>query len=433
MSQNVLLVSNQTDYVNWGARGASLALQQAIQAHFGNLQTLPGHYATRAIPVDFTFPKTISSPLVLRQHRNSLLRAYYKLEEMLGMKPDYIEDDPVQSVKNILENKRYRNIGDIYEKVYSADVVIVDGDGDLIFTTPARRIPKFNLAVIELAHQLGKEIHYVNSIFADCPVTGRNETLYKHAVATLSKCSTVAFRDPTSVQLARSASSNLDAEYVPDSLFLWYETLQDAAENLPANGDYVIPYTREHPSYYGRLRFDRPYVCIAGGSRAAKFEEDPTQHYVNLANEVYRTLDLNVILMPTCRGDRFMYKVAAETGIPIVPTETPVMMAGAIVANAELFITGRYHPAIMASFSGTPCIFLEADSHKTCSLQQILGYAEERMFSASPTEREREEICSLAIDYLQNKYRLCPQIRAAARECAQKARSLLQLIDGSSE
>jgi polysaccharide pyruvyl transferase WcaK-like protein len=114
-------------------------------------------------------------------------------------------------------------------------------------------------------------------------------------------------------------------------------------------------------------------------------------------------LQMQIYLTPTCSGDRFLYEVSDRTGIPIVPASIPVFIGGAILANAKLFVTGRYHPSILAAFGGTPSIFLDADCHKSSSLLKLLGYPpEDATFSATPMEEECEEILRKAYYYLSN-------------------------------
>jgi len=103
-------------------------------------------------------------------------------------------------------------------------------------------------------------------------------------------------------------------------------------------------------------------------------------------------------------------------------------MAGAVLANAQAFITGRYHPAIFASLGGTPCIFLGADSHKTRSLQDVLEYESKAQFSALPQEDEISEICQLAERYIEQGDELRSSIKSVAQKCAIAARQVVDLI-----
>ena len=424
----VLVVSDTTRNINWGGRAASLALQQCLASRFEKVRSIPGDYSTTPIVIDTVFSSSLASPLLARRNRNAILRAYYRFEKAFGMKDDFIELDPAKSAQNILRNRKFGIIQDLYAAVSEADIVVVDGNGDLIFRAQPARIPLFNLAVIELASQLGKEVQYVNSIFADCPIDGRNESFHQFARSTLAKCSKIALRDPASIRLAKLSAPELNVEFVPESLFLWYDLLQDASANVPNNGDYVIPFLHERLEHYGRLRFDQPYICLSGSSHAAFFQKEAIEAYSALATVVRDRFDMNVYLTPTCRGDRFMYEVAARTSLPIIPAELPIVMAAGIVGRAQAYITGRYHPAIMASLGGTPCVFLGADSHKTTSLQELLEYEQVQTFSALPSQVDRTRVCEVATEHLNAGHELRSRIRAVARRRACEAQKVGDLV-----
>jgi hypothetical protein len=423
----MLLACDTTDRLNWGARGASIALQQLLIRYFGELDTLPGVIATKTVCIESLFPASIASPLLARRGRGRFLEAYYRFEAAFGMKADYLELDPAESVKNILKHRRQEGIRDLYDAVASAGEIVVDGDGDLIFRSLPGRIPLFNLALIELASQLGIPVHYVNSIFADCPSTGHNAKFHHYAVSALSKCRTVTLRDPASIRLAQSSAPQLKTVFVPDSLFLWYQALENSEESVPDSANYIIPYSHERPGYYDRIRFDSPYICISGSSGAA-WKENAVTAYAALARFIGDRCRMSVVLVPTCEGDRFMYEVAARTSLPLLPPQIPIFMGAAILAKARLYITGRYHPAIMASFGGTPCIFLGSDSHKTASLQEVLEYEEVREFSALPTEAERNQIWQLGEEKIALGNDLRNRIRDVAHRRSREAEGLVAVI-----
>ena len=95
-------------------------------------------------------------------------------------------------------------------------------------------------------------------------------------------------------------------------------------------------------------------------------------------------------------------------------------MCGAIVANARLFISGRYHASILASLGGTPCIFLGTHSHKNGSLSRLLEYDVHRQFSAFPDDAEIGEIVLMARDYMLQGQSLRSRISNVSRlRCAE--------------
>jgi polysaccharide pyruvyl transferase WcaK-like protein len=357
---------------------------------------------------------------------------YVKAEARFGGRLDYIEPQPEESVRNILANLDDEYLRRLHDAVRRHDTIVVDGNGDMIFKEDPRRNLLADLALIELGRHFDKEVYYVNSIFADCPITGRNKALAARCLNTLEKCDGVAFRDPRSLKLYLELGGREDARCIPDSLFHWYHDLSNSRPNLPEDGDFVVPYTREDDRYFGRLEFDGPYICVTGGSRAAFTQQKAYEGYCKLVDRL-QELELPLYLVPTCGGDRFLHEVAEETDTPIIPGEVPILMGGAILANAQLFVTGRYHPSIMAAMGGTPCVFLGADSHKTQSLQRMVGYEDPHVFSAIPSPDEHDGILARGQELLNGGQTVRDRIQREAEARAEETAELATFVNGTED
>ena len=95
--------------------------------------------------------------LMLRRWRRPV-GWYIKLEQLFGAK-DFIAEDPAVSIDNLLAHKhRYPALAQIYDQATEADLMVLDGDGDIIFSTPPRRSTLFLLAMIELGIRLKKPV-----------------------------------------------------------------------------------------------------------------------------------------------------------------------------------------------------------------------------------------------------------------------------------
>ena len=82
--------------------------------------------------------------------------------------------------------------------------------------------------------------------------------------------------------------------------------------------------------------------------------------------------------------------------------ETPILAAAKILSNARVYVSGRYHPAIMASLGVTPCIFMGSNSHKTLSLQELMNYEIVKEYCAIPTNEDIIEIVHRVVEYADN-------------------------------
>jgi hypothetical protein len=423
----MLLAWDTTDRLNWGARSAHLATRQCLSESCSTIECLPGEYQERRYPVNFALPDSISTRLCVNRNRFWWAKVVTEAEVLFGALPDYIDPRPEVSLRNILNNLDDDHIRGLYDAVRRHDTIVVDGDGDMIFKENPRRNLLADLALIELGRHFDKEVYYVNSIFADCPVTGRNEALANRCLSTLEKCDGVAFRDPRSLELYLELGGREDAHCIPDSLFHWYDDLAHSRRQLPGNGDFVIPYTREDRRHFGRVNFDRPYICVTGGSRAGSTPQKAFEGFCKLVSRLHE-LGHPVYLVPTCVGDRFLHEVAEKTDTAIIPGEVPILMGSAILANARLFVTGRYHPSIMAAAGGTPCVFLGADSHKTWSLQPMLGYKDPHVFPAIPPPDEHDDLLARGRELLEGGQTVRDRIQQNAKARAEETEELTTLV-----
>jgi polysaccharide pyruvyl transferase WcaK-like protein len=371
-------------------------------------------------------PPRIYRYLALRGQRRRSVAWYIRLERLFGAQ-DFIADDPGVSIDNLLAHKeRHPALRQIYDQAANADLLVLDGDGDIIFTTPPRRTTLFLLAMIELGVRLKKPVFLVNSMISDCPLTGRNEITFAAAKRLLTQCQAVALRDPESFEYAQREIPGAKACLLPDSLFTWFPLYQDNTSYPPMNGDFFLPHP-EKDDYWGKLDFCQPYICIGGGALAGSQPDRAVQCYTRLIDEIAQ-LGYRVCLTENDVPDCFLQRVAREKGLGIIPVNAPILMCGAVLAHARLFISGRYHPSIFASLGGTPCIFLASHAHKMGSLPRVLEYDVLRQFSAFPDESEITEIVSTARQYLQQGESLRARIKRAAKLRAAEAEELPALL-----
>jgi polysaccharide pyruvyl transferase WcaK-like protein len=402
-----------------------------LRERFTISDTVGGRVVTGGGPYVHTLlPSLIAHTIFYRRDRGGWVERLARLQERLGAR-DYITGDPAESADTIVKYAdRFPDLGRLRRQVQEADVVVLNGEGSGIFSTPYRRDFFFYLAIAELGLRFGKPVFFVNTIFSDCPVTGRNRASLAAAEAVLSRCADVHVRDPYSVEYAAETMPSVRCRHVPDALFSWFDRVQDPAFVPPAIGDFAIPSPEEDWRWFGRLDFSRPYVCVGGSSLAAHDQARARASFVRLVNRMSE-LGVAVYAVQTCGGDRFMRQVVAETGVGFVPMQCPIVLATAILTNARLLVSGRFHPTILASLGGTPCVFLEAHSHKMRSLQQSLGYEDEPMFSTFPDDVEVSRIVQRAGEVLQRSAAdsgVRQRIRDAARGLAAEAGRTADLL-----
>jgi hypothetical protein len=275
---------------------------QMLRQQFGRVVAISGEAAERPLPVNARISAKHARSILLRRGK-SWARLWWKMEEILGAREHYIDQDPVASARRILRHQEeHEERRDIVQKVRMADLVVVEGDGNLVLKPHVGRYLHFLLAIIELAVELDTPVHYVNSIVSDCSLTGRNEELARRCAGTLRKCTSIALRDPESTRVFGEIAPDLEPALIPDTLFSWYPDVNAAVDAVPARGDFILPHWSETVDRFGALRFDEPYICVSGGSRASWNPGESADRYVSLVNRL-KSLGYPVYLVPTCRGD----------------------------------------------------------------------------------------------------------------------------------
>jgi polysaccharide pyruvyl transferase WcaK-like protein len=427
----VLLVDDNRDQMNWGCRATSISLSQLLRRAFTIADVIDKSTVDARVPLGFISLER----RYVRRLRSALLGLVARKPRtgrILGIRPDFVTRDPVTSVANLLGHKsRVPVLQSIYDKVRAADLIVINGEGSMIFTTPPRRDQLFQLMIIELAvSHFQKPVFFVNAMVSDCPVHGRNEETAKVAIGSLLKCQAVALRDFRSVELVKGINSRVNCTFVPDALFSWFGYLQNSQAQLPSNGDFFVPFP-ERDELFGRFSFHQPYICVGGSSLAAWNPSRAIPAYSVLVNRL-KQLGIRTYLVQACGGDRFLHEVSVLTDEPMIPVSVPILTGGAILANARLLVSGRYHPSIMASLGGTPCIFLGSNSHKTRSLQEVLNYDSVREFPAIPSGEDCDQILTMARDALGSGERLRQHIQAVSEMRCGETQMLLKIIqDGS--
>ena len=109
---------------------------------------------------------------------------------------------------------------------------------------------------------------------------------------------------------------------------------------------------------------------------------------------------MQILLVETCVGDVFLRSVALQTNLPVLTYSNPVMTGAAIVSNATVFVTGRFHPSIMAATGGTPCVYFGSNSHKNLTLQKVLQYENTTHYSVTPSKLDCTSIVADVKSYV---------------------------------
>lgn len=368
---------NNVDMSNWGCRATSLALHACLAGPGVGIESFSRRFTANPI---VRLPVPDRPELVAMVEGWALQRAYDTRAASVVEWTDVVHRDPAISVRRLQRAARHSHrIAAALEAVSTASAVVINGEGSMIFRTPPRRDLLFQMTIARFAQDVGVPVHYVNAVASPCPRTGENLETIEMCKEVLAGCASVILRDPISFEYLRQKgfrSSNLRS--APDALFTWAVTHSEQLHRRPTLAE-IEPYP-ERPAAYGQPagRLPAQYLCVSaaslpvGGNRVRW-----TERYTDLVRSLEDGLGLPVVLIVPDDGDRFLYEVGKRTRSIVVRVETGVLSGAAILANAEAYISGRYHPAIMASLGGTPLVSFAANSHKLDGLRALLGTSPE--------------------------------------------------------
>lgn len=257
----------------------------------------------------------------------------------------------------------------------------------LSFQPPPRLDSLFYNFLLYRGLSLGKKIFVGNAMFSSCPASGENIAVKNTTVKLLDNANLVCTRDPFSLQYIRGSGFAGNGFFLPDALFSWSldQSLSDC--DFPRSIREIEPFPHEQfdPALWFDL--DKPYVCVSGSSRAAWDQINAFHAYVNLVKAIKKS-GLRVLLVPTCAGDRFLNNVSKETGTSLLPVTTSIRAATRVLMRSMAFVSGRFHPSILASLGGVPLILMGSNSHKTSSLQLVLGNDDPIEYNHTPSEND---------------------------------------------
>ena len=326
---------------NWGGRSTSLALAGILEEECG--RRISG---------------TIGAEYILRQlgawDINGGPRAFNSIDQLA----DQI----------VNRGDGSRELRELHDRLVSADELVVNGEGDFILTNRVTLVR--TLAVMLAAQRLGRPVHLVNSILS-YRVGSREvpEHILFEVGRVLENCRTILYRDPESYRVHCELFGNLRASWYPDALFSWAshldrEALAAGAFGASAEG-LALPVQR-------LLAANGDYVVISGSSRGAIDRRQFASDVEELALAL-RPKGLSVVFASSDDPDRQVAAEIADPSILLVDAAVPLSSALRLLGGAAGFVSGRYHPSVLACLVGTPSVLMESNSHKTESLLEVVS------------------------------------------------------------
>lgn len=438
----IVYVGDNRHRGNYGCRATSTALSQIISKNNEIVGRIYGDYTNVDMGDLFYYkyyPKFVYKWIGKRKHIDIIRKFFYCFHRIIKRgnyyfsNYDFIGLDLDKSIDNLIKCLPANpNLKDYDLRQYDFDALVVNGEGSFIFATPPWRECLIEAMLMHWAQKLGKKVYYLNGMLSDDPHSEHNDKCIKVINDIFSKSDVVGVREYFSYNYATQYFNNINLKLYPDALFSWYDYINDGFNIL--DGKYINGMSGATDESFKNLDFSDDYILIAGSSSVGsavdgKYEK-AIKTYSKLVNETkIKFPDKKVYLIQVCEGDYFLNDVAKNTDTPIIAVDTPILSAGKILANARLFISGRYHPAILASLGGTPCVFMSSNSHKTKSVQQLLEYENIIEFNEIPSDNEIHEMLNIGNDLIERGDKLRNKIKKRCKILSEETQKQAELFN----
>lgn len=439
----IVYVGDNRHRGNFGCRATSTALSQLISEENEIVGRIYGDYTngdTGNLFFSKNYPKWLYKKVgkVKNKRHQDMIRQFVYLFNRMKVKGhyyfskyDFIGYDFDKSIENLIKCLPANpNLKDYDLRQYDFDALVVNGEGSFIFATPPWRECLIEAMLMYWAEKLGKKVYYLNGMLSDDPYTERNLKTISIVKPIFEKAEVVSVREKYSYNYAKDIFPNINLKQYPDALFSWYDVINDDFEIK--NGKYVMGLKGAEDNSFTEFDFTQKYICISASSSvglATNSEENAINIYSNLVTKTKKKFpNYNVFLVEVCEGDHFLVNVAKNTNTPIISIDTPILAAAKILSRSSVYISGRYHPSIMASLGGTPCVFMSSNSHKTKSVQELLNYTEIKEFNVLPDDKEIDEILNLADKYLKLGNELRNKIKNRCKQLSEETKKQKDLL-----
>jgi polysaccharide pyruvyl transferase WcaK-like protein len=429
----VFFVGDNRLRANYGCRATSIALSLLLTKENEIVSKLSGRQTHSGAGPIFHIPYLPRFFYQIISHLPGFRKVWQLVCRRWPVVPlsfmDFVRTSPEKSYQNLMRCLPANpQLQEFVDGLKESEILVINGEGTFIASTTTRRDALIYIMYIQWAKNNMKPVFLVNTILSFDPVEPSNEhSRYwmNEFCKILKSCDKVYFRDPQSLEIYNEITpDSKNAEFVPDALFSLNIKSKCHSGSLIESYFSSIPFGEEIDANFLNLERSGKYIVVSGSSQAAHQQEAAKKTYSNLIGSIISKFPNHlVILAESCEGDKFIRDISDQRGLPLLSVRSPLFAIMQVLGGAEAFISGRYHPAIMASISGTPCIFLGSNSHKCLSLQRVLGYSVPNEYPSLPSPSDVDKIVnhldSLLKDSQNERTRLIKRVAMLSKDVEQ--------------
>ncbi|MGD1921142.1 MAG: polysaccharide pyruvyl transferase family protein [Pleurocapsa sp.] len=286
------------------------------------------------------------------------------------------------------------------------DLVVINGEGSIY---DRQRKGRMMLFVAYLAKR-----HFNKP----CILVNHTADVHDPIMAEMVSCiypmlDDVVFREPLSAEACSNFIREDNSLLAADAAFTYRPMPKTVWSSVAEREGYFSIW----PDSAVGFNPQKPYICVGGSSiylRPDRPQYDPIPGFIELCIALQNIAP--VVLTAPCQTDEKIFRpVAKELNLPLIALSTPTQQAVDILGHASAYISGRWHPSILALTGGTPIVTLTANTYKTQALLKQIGL-DAPTFDALRLHEEKESIVALTDSYIKEGNELRQRLRQRAEE-----------------
>lgn len=291
------------------------------------------------------------------------------------------------------------------------DLVIINGEGSIYDRQRKGRMMLF-IAYLAKKHFQKPCILVNHTADIHDPIMAK---MVSHVYPTLDD---VVFREPLSAKACANFVHKDNSLLAADAAFTYRPTSDPAWSSIGARKNYFSIF----PDSAAGFDPQNSYICVGGSSiylRPDRPQYDPIPGFIELCQRLQNIA--SVVLTAPCDTDEKIFRpIAKELNLPLIALSTPTQQAVDILGNASAYISGRWHPSILALTGGTPIVTLTANTYKTKALIEQIGL-DAPTFDALKLHEEIDSIVELTNSYIEQGEVLRQKLRGQAEKLSELA------------
>lgn len=424
MKKNILYLNNLYLLPNLGCRSTGNSLKNKLELFFNVIEyeglysvlNSPGwdRFAISAIKFGGIIPRFLWN--FIWKYRYEYENFYHnlrKIDVLFGAKHDFIElNDPEKSLENFYKIKnKYKELNDLYELIKSVDFICINGEGTFLISNNINRDPSYYFFIILLCKKMNKKVYLLNCMIDNYSLEKTSKESIAFFINYFQLLDGIVVRDYKSRSFLQDYNFN-NVFFCLDALFHWGNLFND----------FELDEIKKNP-------IGEKYFLLSGTS-ASKFYEGLIEERYNFLIESLKIFGIKIVILESCIGDNFLRKIANKNDIIYVSIENELSLLYRYIVNSYIFISGRYHPTVVALSCGIPCISLKCNSNKMEFLQKTILDDRFNIFSPVPNDEEveciLEEISFILENYEYYSDYILNNIRDKCLECD----DIFKLIQG---